>query len=256
MFVILMAPLLLLVGLAMVAPWKRARVDEVVKRLRVPAALALIALAAPWLLEHRGTVLACVGAMLATWIIGTTLMEPIRRIRAGAGLPRGLIGMTFAHIGLGVWALGVSFVSSFSDERDVRLAPGASATLGGYEFTLGNVQRDKGPNYDADRASVSVRRNGASIAELSPEKRLYHSHGQVQTESAVEHNLRRDLYVSLGEPVGTSGEWTVRLYYKPMMRLVWLGGVLMFLGGLLAATDRRYRLAAAQAPAPADAVTA
>jgi cytochrome c-type biogenesis protein CcmF len=256
MFVILMAPLLLLVGLAMVAPWKRARADEVLKRLRVPAAIALCALAAPWLLEHRGTVLACTGAMLATWIIGTTLLEPIRRLRAGAGLPRGVIGMTLAHIGLGVWALGVSFVSSFSDERDVRLAPGASATLGGYEFTLGSVQRDQGPNYDADRASVSVRRDGAAVAELAPEKRLYHSQGQVQTESAVEHNLRRDLYVSLGEPVGTSGEWTVRLYYKPMMRLVWLGGVLMFLGGLLAATDRRYRLAAARAPAPVDAVTA
>ncbi|HZP13076.1 MAG TPA: heme lyase CcmF/NrfE family subunit [Nevskiaceae bacterium] len=255
-FPMFVVPLLALVAFASVISWKRGRWDEAARRMRIPAFNAVLALALPWLLEHRGTIVACAGATLAVWVIGATLVEPIRRIRAKAGIPRAIAGMTLAHLGLGVWALGVAFVSSFSVERDVRLAKGASASLGGYEFTLNDVQRESGPNYDGDRGSVSVRRNGASIAELAPEKRLYHSQGQVQTESAVDHNLRRDLYVSLGEAVGDQGEWTLRLYYKPMMRMVWLGGVLMFLGGLLAATDRRYRLAAARHPAPADALTA
>ncbi len=255
-FLPLMAPLMLLVGFAMAVSWKQADWKLAARRLRIPALVALVAIALPWLLERRAAMLACVGSALAIWIIGATLAEPLRRIRSGVGMPRAVVGMTLAHLGLGLWTLGVAFVSSFSDERDVRLAPGGATELGGYEFALQGVERHDGPNYAADRGSVTVSRHDSKVADLAPEKRLYPSQGNVMTEAAVDYNLRRDLYVSLGEAVGDKGEWTLRLYYKPLIRLVWLGGVFMFVGGLLAATDRRYRLASARQALPAGAATA
>jgi cytochrome c-type biogenesis protein CcmF len=136
----------------------------------------------------------------------------------------------------------VTFVSLYSIERDLRLAPGQSAELSGYTFTLAGVEPYVGPNYDADRATVTVSRDGRLLAELYPEKRLYRAQNNVMTEAAVEHNPLRDLYVALAEPLD-NGDWALRIYVKPMMRLVWLGGVVMALGGLLALSDRRYRLA-------------
>jgi cytochrome c-type biogenesis protein CcmF len=254
-FPLLMVPLMILVGFASVISWKRGNWREGLRRLRIPLIIAVAALALPFLLERRGTFVACAGAMMGVWILASSLVEPIRRIRSRTGMPRGMVGMTLAHLGLGLWTLGVAFVSSFSIERDVRLGPGGTATLGAYNFTLQDVQGYHGPNFEADRGAVVVTRAGSTIAELYPEKRLYPSQGSVMTESAVDHSLRRDLYVSLGEAVGDKGEWTLRLYYKPMMRLVWLGGIFMFFGGLLAATDRRYRLAA-RAAAPEGAVRA
>jgi cytochrome c-type biogenesis protein CcmF len=127
-------------------------------------------------------------------------------------------------------------------EKDVRLSPGASVELSGYEFTLRGVEGMPGPNYDSDYGTVNVERDGA-VATLNPEKRRYRASGQVMTEAAVDARLERDLYVALGEPFD-NGDWSLRVYYKPAMRLVWLAGVLMFVGGLLALSDRRYRLAA------------
>ena len=119
-----------------------------------------------------------------------------------------------------------------------------SDNLGDIRFELQGVEPYAGPNYDADRATVEVSRDGSAIAELKPEKRLYRAQRNVMTEAAVDHNPLRDLYVALAEPLG-NGEWSLRVYVKPMMRLVWLGGVLMAIGGGLAASDRRYRLASA-----------
>ena len=131
------------------------------------------------------------------------------------------------------------------------LAPGSSVELGGYSFQLDGVTARQGPNYKSDYGTVSIEHSGSIISQLHPEKRLYDSTGSLQTESAVDFNLMRDLYVAMGEPMD-NGDWTLRLYLKPMMRMVWLGGVLMFLGGLLAATDRRYRLSRATEHAAAD----
>ncbi|MGB0956343.1 MAG: cytochrome c-type biogenesis CcmF C-terminal domain-containing protein, partial [Panacagrimonas sp.] len=140
-----------------------------------------------------------------------------------------------------------------SVETDVRLGPGQSAQIARYDFRFEGVTPLEGPNYRSDFGRVIVSQGGHQIATLSPEKRLYPSQGSVMTEAAVDANLLRDLYVALGEPIDASkpqGEWALRLYYKPMMRLVWLGGVFMFFGGILAASDRRYRLAR-KAPASA-----
>ncbi|MEC9365084.1 MAG: heme lyase CcmF/NrfE family subunit [Sinimarinibacterium flocculans] len=247
-FLPLTAPLAVLIGLASVIGWKRAGRSEVLRRLRWPAVLAVVGgLALPWLVEQKLLLVAAAGGMLALWAMLMALEEPWRRWRArgAAGLtqmPRGIWGMTLAHFGIGLWVLGVTFVSLYSIERDVRLGPGQSTDLADYRFELLRVEPFSGPNYDADRAVVEITRDGRHIAELYPEKRLYRAQGSVMTDAAVEHSPLRDLYVALAEPLD-NGEWAMRVYVKPMMRLVWLGGVLMALGGVLAASDRRYRLA-------------
>ena len=257
-FLPLIAPLILFVGLASSVSWKRARLGEVMQQVKWPLlAAALLAIALPLLLHVEIKWPALAGGFLGVWAIATAGKEVLRRIRskdswrAGfASVPRAGWGMALAHLGLGVWTLGVSFVSSYSIEKDLRLAPGAAAELAGYSFYLSSVQPQQGPNYKSDFGTVAVEYHGQPLTTLHPEKRLYEASGQVMTESAVDHTPLRDLYVALGEGFD-NGDWSLRVYYKPMMRLVWGGGVLMFFGGLLAASDRRYRLArAADAPTP------
>ena len=250
-FVPLTAPLVVLVGLATAIGWKRTELREVLRRALIPVLLALLAGAVlPFALHGRFSWPAAAGTVLAAWTMFTAFAEPVRRLRARASTPRGIWGMSLAHFGLGVFVLGVSNVSSFAAEQDVRLAPGQSAELAGYRFTLQQVADLAGPNYDAAVGTVAVDRGEQRVALLNPEKRRYRAQQNVMTEAAVDHTLLRDLYVALGEPFD-NGDWSVRLYYRPMMRLVWLGGVLAFLGGALATSDRRYRLAQARAEADA-----
>jgi len=251
-FVPLTAPLLALVGLAASVPWKRASLRDTIKAIRVPVVAAVAAgVMLPYLMQDQWNWAAVAGAVLAFWAMFMAWQELWRRIRAKqhwaegvASIPRGIWGMSLAHFGLGVFVLGITQVSNFGAERDVRLAPGSGASLGQFEFQLAEVKQERGPNYDADVGTVVVEQKGRTIAILHPEKRLYRAQQSVMTEAAVDHNLLRDVYVALGEPFD-NGDWGLRLYYRPMMRLVWLGGVLAFLGGLLAITDRRYRLAQA-----------
>ena len=248
-FVPLFGPLVMLVGLAVAVPWKRARGAEVWRHLRLPLLFAVVAaVALPLGLQGRAPLPVVGGAFLGCWALITSGQELWRRIRAKSdfltglrGVPRGVWGMTLAHFGLGVWVLGVTFVSAFSVEKDARLAPGGSVKLNGYEFLFQGVRSERGPNYSADTGTISIDLDGRNVALLQPQKRVYNATRMPMAKAAVDHNPMRDLYVALGEPLD-NGDWTLRFYYKPMMRLVWLGGVLMMLGGLLAATDRRYRL--------------
>jgi len=244
-FVPLTAPLLVFVGIAASVPWKRGKLKETLRAIRVPAVAALVAgTALPYLMHGSWSWAAVAGAVLALWTMVTAWQEVARRIRSRASVPRAIWGMSLAHFGLGVFVLGITQVSNFGAERDVRLAPGGTSVLGAFEFQLAEVNQYRGPNFDADVGTVVVQKNGRTITTLHPEKRLYRAQQNVMTEAAVDHNLLRDIYVALGEPFD-NGDWGLRLYYRPMMRLVWLGGVLACLGGLLAISDRRYRLAQA-----------
>jgi cytochrome c-type biogenesis protein CcmF len=249
-FVPLTAPLAALAGLAMAVSWKRAGFRETLRMVRLPllAAVAL-GIALPWFLQGRSTIAATAGSVLGVWTLLASVDEIRRRVRTRqhwveglAGIPRATWGMSFAHFGLGLFVLGVTHVSVFDAERDVRVAPGATTPLGQYEFVFEGVRSEDGPNYKADVGTVRVEQGGSTIATLYPEKRLYRVQQNVMTDAAVDYTLLRDIYVALGEPLG-GGEWSLRLYYRPMMRLVWLGGVFAFLGGLLAVSDRRYRTA-------------
>lgn len=262
-FLPLVAPLAVLLGVSALVPWKRARWAEIRPRLLWPALLAAIAAAVvPFALQGSSSVLAAAGVLMATWVAaGVTLdlWQRVRlkqaRLRALAQIPRGNWGMMLAHLGVAVWTLGVTFTSLYSVEKDVRLGPGESAEVGPYLFRFHGVKRSEGPNYQADLGAVTVLDGERHVAELTPEKRFYPSKRQVMTEAAVDHSPMRDLYVALGEPIGDQ-DWSLRVYHKPLMRLVWIGGLLMFAGGILAASDRRYRLRrAAEQRLPAAAAT-
>jgi len=148
--------------------------------------------------------------------------------------------MTLAHLGVGVFIVGVTASSIYSVEKDVRFAPGESIEFSGYTFSFDGVVEVPGPNYIAERAHFSVTSKGQPVATLKPEKRHYSSQAKPMTEAAINAGVGRDLYVALGESLG-DGSWSARVYYKPFQRWIWFGPILMVLGGILAATDRRYR---------------
>jgi cytochrome c-type biogenesis protein CcmF len=178
---------------------------------------------------------------------------------------RSYYGMQLAHIGVAVFIVGVTIVTTYQLEQDVRMDVGDTVNAGGYSFRFNGVTRVVGPNYEAARAEVEVSRNGNVINKMYPEKRSYTASGSVMTETAIDSGLFRDLYISLGEPV-SGGAWSVRVYYKPFVSWIWGGAVLMAMGGALALSDRRYALAArkqrealaqkSQQPIPAVAMAA
>jgi len=154
-----------------------------------------------------------------------------------------------------MFIVGVTMVTNFQNEEDVRMSPGDTHELAGYRFEFLGAEQVPGPNYRADRGHFKVYSGDRQIAELFPEKRRYVGGGMPMTEAAIDPGFLRDIYVSLGEPVG-GGDWALRLYYKPYVRWIWLGAVLMALGGVLAVSDPRYRTARARARASAAAGTA
>jgi cytochrome c-type biogenesis protein CcmF len=181
------------------------------------------------------------GLLLGVWIIASSATALFIRVRKGTKPTLAFIGMLLAHVGIGVFVLAVTLVKSYESERDLRIAPGETVTLGGYAFRFDGVKEVEGPNYSAVRAAVTVTKDGAAVARLSPEKRVYQVQRNPMTEAAIDYGLTRHLYVSLGEPVGDDA-WTLRIHIKPFIGWIWGGCLLMGLGGILAAADRRYRV--------------
>jgi cytochrome c-type biogenesis protein CcmF len=164
--------------------------------------------------------------------------------------------MLLAHCGVAVFIVGVTLVRGYEIEKDVRMLAGDSVEVGGYRFRLDGLVGVKGPNYDATRGIVAVFKGERRIGTMQPEKRIYHVQQMPMTEAAIDTGFTRDLYVSLGEPLG-NGAWVVRVYHKPFVDWIWGGAFLMGLGGILAVSDRRYRLARrTQQAAPAGASAA
>ena len=244
-FVPLMVPLAGLAALGMLARWKQDRAARLARRLVVVLAAAIAGGAAAALLARSAA--AALGAGLALWIACATVRSVAERVRAPRDLlrlPRGFLGMALAHVGFAATLTGICFVSVLEVEEVVRLAPGDSVEVAGRDFRFEGVRDVAGPNYRARRAEIVVTRNGRPVARLAPEKRTYASQAQPMTEAGIDPGFTRDLYAALGEPLG-GGAWSVRLHYKPFVRWIWLGAILMALGGALAASDRRYRRRAA-----------
>jgi len=196
-------------------------------------------------------ILTPVGAVLGCWIILSSLLDPFDRLRRRLTLPAGVLGMTIAHIGLGCFVLGITFVESNTIERDVALVRGQDLVIGDYSFRYNGVENIEGPNFDGVRGHVTVSRGGKVVAQLNPEKRHYFVQGSVITEAAIGANWNRDLLAALGEDVGAN-TWSLRLQYRPLIRFIWLGAAIMALGGITTLFDRRYRrVPAAEAAASA-----
>jgi cytochrome c-type biogenesis protein CcmF len=159
--------------------------------------------------------------------------------------------MHLAHLGIAVFVLGVTVVKSTESDRELRMAPGQSIELAGWRFDFKELRTVAGPNYDATRGRFELRRVGdppdaAPVALLFPEKRIYRAQNQPMTEAAIRRSLLRDIYISMGEPLG-GDQWAVRVHVKPMVNWIWLGCLMMALGGFVAIADRRYRRRLAQA---------
>ena len=272
-FTLMMAPLLLLMGIGPLMRWKQDEASSLVRRLRWAFVFAIVAaLLSGWAMGRIAPATTG-GLFLAYWIvaaIGVDLVERLRPLPAqsrGLGgtvlgrarlLPRAMVGMMVAHLGVAVFAFGVAMVKTYETERDVKMGPDASTEIAGYRFRMLSVKDVQGPNYSAAQGLIEVSKAGTVIAMLQPEKRIYRVQTNPMTEAAVDSNPLRDLYISMGERLPT-GEWIVRVQHKPFIVLIWGGCLVMMLGGGLAATDRRYRAkqtAAAALPVAASATAA
>jgi cytochrome c-type biogenesis protein CcmF len=223
------------------ARWKRGQLGEARRRLIGSFVFALIlGLAVVLGIYGDRTLLGPIGAVLALWILVAALLDPVDRVRRRLSLSAAVVGMTLAHIGLGIVVFGITVMESDRLQDDVSLAPGQEAELGHYVFRLESVEDALGPNYSAKRARVTVTRDGKPEGVLFPELRNYEVAQKSLAEAALGVSWRRDLLATLGESLG-GGAWSLRLQVRPLMSFVWLGAFLMACGGLLATLDRRYR---------------
>jgi len=262
-FIPLMAPAMFLIGVGPMAHWKKASLPGLAVRLRWAFAVGLVtALLVPFAMGKWSTPVS-LGILLAAWITTSSLAGLLERVRLspnsggiwaklGAN-SRSYYGMQLAHIGVAVFIAGATLVTGYETDKEVRMGIGDTIEVGGYSFRLERISEVPGPNYIASRGDVSVTRDGRAVTTMYPEKRTYGDKQSPMTEAAIDWGLVRDLYIALGERLDPR-TWAVRIYHKPFVEFIWLGWLLMSLGGLLAVSDRRYRVAALRRrPAPAAA---
>jgi len=163
------------------------------------------------------------------------------KVQALLNTPRGFYGMTLAHMGVAMFVVGITLTTLYSTEKDIRLKKGDAYSIGEYTFVFEGVKEAVGPNYKAAEGWFTTTYQGEPIGRLHSQKRLYNAGGMPMTEAGIDAGFWRDLYVSLGEDMNSEGAWSVRIYHKPLIRWIWLGALIMGFGGLLAATDKRYR---------------
>ncbi len=250
-FMPLMAPTVFLMGVGPLARWKETDVPSLALRLRWAAAVAVLASLGVGALAGEVRLVSTLGLVMAFWVVGSVATDLFERLHpAGSAwseawfkarqIPRALVGMMVAHLGIAAFCFGVVMVKSYEVERDVKMAVSDTTTVRGYTFTFGGVKELQGPNYVAVQGLMQVVRGDGAPLQMRPEKRIYRVQKNPMTEAAIDAGVTRDLYVSLGEQV-EGGAWIVRVYVKPFIDWIWGGCLLMALGGLLAVTDRRYR---------------
>ncbi len=240
MFLILMAPIAVLLPFGPLTRWQREEPRTVLAALLPWAVLALIGAAIAWWLAPQGAIKTASGVAAAIWIGFGTLRFAIERLKKSGRMTREMWGMALAHFGVGLFVIGALMNAALNEQRELALKPGQSIVLHGDEYRFDGVRQEPGPNYMADIGDISVSRNGKKLVILHPEKRAYASGGQVMTEAAVHSSLFRDRYVALGESLG-EGAWAVRVHSKPMMAFIWLAVLLIALGGFVTAADKRFR---------------
>jgi cytochrome c-type biogenesis protein CcmF len=243
-FAIPMLPLVFLMGLGMHTAWRSQATQPWLRVLRLPVIIAVVVGGLiPALFYGRVGLLVTVGSIAAIWVVATSLIQPLRAWRSGVRMTPAVLGMSVAHFGVGLFVLGVTTVSAFSIETDRALQPGESIDIGNYQYKMRELRDVQGPNYFAREAVIEISRNGEFVAEVRPQKRQYLVQKSPMTEAGIDAGWNRDLFVALGDQIGND-VWSVRVQYKPMIRFIWLGCLVMALGGLIAVSDRRYRLGA------------
>jgi cytochrome c-type biogenesis protein CcmF len=252
-FVAVMTPGMFLIGIGPIARWKKATLPELAIRLRWAFTVSVAAGIVVPLFIGGWRPLVSLGLALALWIVSTAVIDlwaKTRKTASQSGVvfgrlhlqSRSYYGMQLAHVGVAVLIIGITFVTGYETEKDVRLRIHETVAVGGYDFRFNGVNAVVGPNYQAERAEIEISRNGRQLRKMYPEKRTYNVSESAMTETAIDTGLFRDLYLSLGDPLGPDGTWSIRIHYKPFVDWIWGGALLMAIGGGLAATDRRYLL--------------
>jgi cytochrome c-type biogenesis protein CcmF len=255
LFPLLMLPVVLLLPFGPYLRWGNSE-TPVLKQVLMRAGIAALACVVLALFFVQGQLKAIAGVAGAVWVGAGVVLYLVKRWREmprGRRYPAEMAGMLLAHFGVAVFLVGVLLSESLNVTRDVRLSPGQVAAVGGYDFRFDGVTQVTGPNWTAQQGVVTVTRHGAPVAVMHPQKRTY-MREQVQTTSAIDPGITRDIYVALGEPMDPThveGAWALRLYTKPFVRWIWGGGLFMMLGGFVSAADRRFRVKReAEAPQP------
>ena len=248
MFLTLTAPLGVLIGIGMLIRWKSDTLERLGTKLKIPALVVLVLALLLSLALPQWIWTAYLGIAMALWIAVTAGIAIYERFHKRALLsalrstPAGFYGMLLGHIGIAVFIVGVTLTSLYNQEKDLRMSPGDVYKVAGYEFTFHGVRDFNIDNYVATRGGFTVRSDtGDFKVDLFPEKRIYLVQKMPMTEAAIDAGFTRDLFIALGEPLDQEGAWAIRIYYKPFIRWIWLGAIIMALGGLFAASDRRYR---------------
>ena len=244
LFSLLLVPLVILLPVGFNARWQKDEIGRLLREVRVPALIALIAAIATAVMlpDSGGWGVAAVSG--GFWVMSSSIAYYFKRKLSGQGRwpGRSVTGMTLAHFGVGLFLIGAMLTNTISSEKHLRMEAGDSFELAGYSFVFEGTRAVQGPNYVADEGEFIVYRSGERITALYPQKRNYTKGGQVMSEAAIDPGLTRDLYVSLGESLDEKGQaWAIRIYHKPFIRFIWLGALMMMAGGFLAASDRRYR---------------
>jgi cytochrome c-type biogenesis protein CcmF len=242
MFLVPMLPLLAFLAIGMHSAWRRGKLTVAAKPLWwLGAAAVLLAVAVQGLVFREFRAVGLLGFSFGFWIMFSSMLEPFARWRQKQTVTAALLGMSIAHFGVGLFAIGASGVESYKIEKDVALKPGGSFAIAGYDFKFVSAADVKGPNYDAVEALVQVTRSGRPVATLRPQKRHFWVQQTDNSHAAISVNWARDLFVAMGNPLGGEA-WSMRIQYKPLVRYIWLGALVMAIGGFTAATDRRYRV--------------
>jgi cytochrome c-type biogenesis protein CcmF len=247
-FVPLALALFAFMGIGPNIRWKKAKPGELQRQLLLPAAVALLfGVAMPFVIDGKFNAWVMFGLGLALWVLLSTLRaayniaKPTNDAELSlARIGRSQLGMLIAHFGIAVSVVGATMVSNYSQEKSVRMGPGISQELAGYTFHYLETKDVVGPNYTAKQGQVRVTKDGKEVAFLKPDRRIYNVRTMDMTEAGIDWGFFRDLYITMGDPVSSS-EFAVRLNYKPFVRWLWFGGVFMMIGGLFAASDKRYR---------------
>lgn len=248
MFLIIMTPFALLLGIGPLVKWRRDQFSEI----RTPVVVSVVVMAIagfalPYFLHNKLTVSVALGTMMSVIIVLLSLYEMKQRATHRESFFKGITklsrshwGMILAHLGVAMTVWGIAFSQNFSVERDVRMAVGDTVQIADYDFKFTGVSDANGPNYMGGKAQIDISKNGKPEATLFAEKRFYTVSKMPMTEAAIDWGFTRDLYVALGEKI-EDNSWALRLYYKPFIRWIWIGGLFMAIGGLLCMFDRRYR---------------
>ena len=246
LFVPLAVVLFAFMGIGPLAPWSRPDSGWIWRQMRVVLVLSVVlGVLVSWAWGGRIPVWTVVGIACAFWLAAGSLIDLYHKAKGANPMARlsrlgaGYFGMVVAHLGVAVVTFGVAMVSGFVQEKDVRMKLGDSQTLDVYEFRLAQLEVVQGPNWVADQARMEILRDGQLVATVLPQKRKYNVSGQIMTEAGIHNRWDGDLFVAMGEPL--EGAWAIRLRIKPFINFLWLGAIIMGIGGTWALFDPRYR---------------